>query len=624
MLICVCIVDRVADRALECGEGWMAWVIGANASTITRRIQIPLHFLNVRYGGSFSMKDMADSSIQPGGDPYTGPDTANSGIRGRWPKKMLTVTAVVVMLIILAVTFISDVEDLLSIGLDVVVVASIFSSALMIALWVGWFLVFSRWKWHNRVLASIGVVALPFALASIFRPIHGGDVSIIRFEPIWTSTPEPPSISTDTKPTQVDLSTETPQDFPMFLGSRTDGTVMTDFRIDADQFSSPTQVWKQPIGRGWSGFVTRNGYAVTMEQRDEQECVTCYSISTGQLQWHYQHTARHHDKMNFGHVGPRATPTISGGHVYAVGAVGNFVCLNGSDGTEVWRIDLNELLGIELARETDSDGLAFEYEKNTVLSWGRSGSPLIVKDLVVVPGGGPSGNVSTLLAFDRRTGELRWRGGREMIAYGSPVLATVAGKRQIFLIAETKVMGFDPDTGEVLWSLSRSGESNGGANTSQVMVVSESHVLTSKGYPDGGGQLIRLTNAGGEITPSVEWQSSRVLKTKMTSPVLRNGYSYSLSNGFLECARLSDGARIWKRRGRFGHGQPLLVNDRILLHGESGTLYLINATPDGYQELGSFPTISGVCWNTLCLHGDRLLVRSEIEAACFELPTLSR
>ena len=569
------------------------------------------------------MNDMAESSAQPSTDPYTRPDSTNARVRGGGPRKMLTVTAVVVSLIILAIMFISDVEDLLSIGLDVVIVMSIFGSAILIVLWVGWFLVFSRWKWRNRVMASICVVALPFVLVSIFRPIHGGDVSIIRFEPIWTSRPEPPSIPVDAGQAEVDLRTETLHDFPMFLGSRRDGTVQADFRIDAAQFSTSAQMWKQPIGSGWSGFAARNGYAITMEQRGDQECVACYAIETGRLQWLHQNTARHHDKMNLGHVGPRATPTIFDGYVYAVGAVGNFVCLNGNDGAEVWRTDLNELLGIELAHETDSDGLAFQYEKNTVLSWGRSGSPLIVDDLVVVPGGGPSGNVWTLLAFDRVTGELRWRGGREMIAYGSPVLATVAGRRQILLTAETQVMGFAAETGELLWSRDRSGETNGGANTSQVSVVSESHVLTSKGYPDGGGQLIKLTNEGGQIIPSIVWENSRVLKTKLTSPVLRDGHAYSLSNGFLECARISDGARIWKRRGRFGHGQLLLVNNRILLHSESGTLYLIQATPDGYEELASFSTISGVCWNTLCLYGDRILVRSEIEAACFQLPTLS-
>ncbi|MCP4783184.1 MAG: PQQ-binding-like beta-propeller repeat protein [Fuerstiella sp.] len=571
------------------------------------------------------MNDQTDSSRRANVDPYEHARTAASGDgRGRFPKKMFIFTGVVLLLIILASTFISEVEDVLGIGLDIVNVISILCAAITLVLWVGWFLIFSRWRWWKRLLTSALVASLPFLFVFIFGPVLGGDLTIQRWEPIWTSRLEPLPDSVSRKPVTVDLSTETSDDFSMFLGENRDGTITTDFQFERDRFSSATQMWKHGIGSGWSGFVARNGYAVTMEQRDDQECITCYRIETGQLQWLYRHTARHHDVMNLGHVGPRATPAIFDGRVYAVGAVGNCVCLNGADGSVVWQADLNEILGVELASGTDEDGLGFQYEKNTPLAWGRSGSPLIMGDLVIVPGGGPAGSVSTLLAFDRLTGEIRWRGGREMIAYGSPVLATVAGRPQILLTAESKVMGFEPDTGETLWSFSRPGESNGGANTSQVSVVSESHVLTSNGYPDGGGELIALNNADGEIVATSIWRNTRVLKTKLTSPVLLDGHSYSLSNGFLECARLADGERIWKQRGRFGHGQLLLVNDQILLHSESGTLYLINATPNGYEELGSFSTVNGICWNTLCLYGNRILIRSEIEAACFELPTSDR
>jgi outer membrane protein assembly factor BamB len=181
-------------------------------------------------------------------------------------------------------------------------------------------------------------------------------------------------------------------------------------------------------------------------------------------------------------------------------------------------------------------------------------------------------------------------------------------------------MGIDPSNGNVLWRFDRPGETNGGANTSQLTVVSDSEVLTSKGYPDGGGELIKLTNDGGRIVPESVWRNTLILKTKLMSPLLHNGYSYALSNAFLECTRLADGKRIWKHRGRFGHGQMLLVGDQILLHSELGTLYLLNASQDGYEELGQIPTIDGVCWNTLCLYENRLLVRSHLEAACIELP----
>ncbi len=539
----------------------------------------------------------------------------------RFPSILLGLTFFYIGGVCLAFYFASDLDDRFAVGLDVIMVASLISGLLMLLLWLGWFLFLSRWKWPARILASAALIAVPVLFVKILRPVLGGDVTIQRFEPIWITPPESPAVDAEVQPTIVDLVTETPADFPRFLGPQQDSIVRTDFRIDAARLAEATIMWKQPIGEGWSGFTARNGFAVTMEQREGQECVTCYSIEDGTLQWMHQHAVRHRDAMNLGRIGPRATPTIHDGMVYAIGAVGHFVCLNGADGTVVWEVDLNELLGIKLTEAIDADGQTVTYEGNTRLQWGRSGAALIVDDLVVVPGGGPTdGTVHTLLAFDRQTGELRWQGGDEMIAYGSPTLANVAGVDQILMTTENFAMGFAPQSGEPLWKFPRPGKSDGEANTSQLTVVSANQVLTSKGYPDGGGELIELTSRDGELVPLSRWQNTRALKTKLMSPVIFNGHAYSLSNGFLECTRLSDGERLWKHRGRFGHGQMLLVGEDILLLSESGELLVFHASPSEFKGLGTKQLIDGVCWNTLCLYGNKLLVRSEIEAACVELP----
>lgn len=535
------------------------------------------------------------------------------------PRKMTIFTLCVIGLLGLVFFFLSEIDDAFGQGLDVIMVGTAAIVALLTVAWVIWFAAFSGWAVWERIAYSVIVLALPFSFLALFRPVIGGDANIVGFRPIWAAAPEAPT-STPAN-VAVDLMPESPNDFPRFLGPNQNSTVSIAGAIDTDAFSKTELAWKQPIGLGWSGFVARNGYAVTMEQRDEQECVTCYNITSGELMWLYEHKARHRDEINMGGTGPRSTPTIHNGNVYAVGAVGNFVCLNGTDGSVVWQVDLNKLLELEMVTVIDRDGLEVQYEKDSALAWGRSGSALIVDDMVIIPGGGrSSASRKTLLAFDLATGEQRWSGGDGMIAYGSPTLATIAGIRQILMVAETEAMGFDPATGEVLWRFDRPGETNGGANTSQLTVVSDSEVLTSKGYPDGGGELIRLTNSNGTITPESVWQNKLILKTKLMSPLVYDGHSYALSNAFLECTRLADGERIWKHRGRFGHGQMLLVNDQILLHSELGTLYLLKATPDGYQEFGQIPTIEGVCWNTLCLYGDKLLVRSHLEAACIELP----
>lgn len=558
----------------------------------------------------------ADSAAAPNAENAP---SSKALVKARFPSVMMVITFLYIGAVYLAYYFASELDDQLSLPPDFLTIIVVLCGAIVLLLWVGWIAIRSRWNWKWKIVGSATVVLTPVILVKVLGPVLGGDVTPQRWEPIWMTKPELPESHTES---HVDLKTETPDDFTRFLGPNQNSTVNAGFVIDGARLSESKFLWKQPIGEGWSGFVVRNGFAVTMEQRKGEECVTCYDIADGSLQWMHQHLVRHRDSLNLGRVGPRSTPTIHDGFVYAVGALGHFVCLDGSDGAVIWQTELNELLQIEVATSIDGDGQIVTYEANSKLSWGRSGAPLIVDDLVVIPGGGPrDGPIHTLLACDRLTGELRWKGGDEMIAYGSPTRATVAGVDQILITAETRAMGFNPQTGETLWGFPRPGKSDGEANTSQLTVVGENRVLTSKGYPDGGGEVIALTNSEGKLTADSVWNNTRSLKTKLMSPLIYDGHSYCLSNGFLECVRLKDGERQWKVRGRFGHGQMLLIGSQILLQSESGVLQLFDADPEAFQESGKLDTINGVCWNTLCLYGNKLLVRSEIEAACIELPT---
>jgi outer membrane protein assembly factor BamB len=199
----------------------------------------------------------------------------------------------------------------------------------------------------------------------------------------------------------------------------------------------------------------------------------------------------------------------------------------------------------------------------------------------------------------------------------------VLGESQIVVMAEAQAMGFAPVDGRTLWIYGRSGSTNGDANCSQVTVVSDDKLLMSKGYTKGG-ELVQLSRTDDGFRVDTIWKNKRVLKTKFTNPVIHDGFAYSLSDGFLECTDVLKGQQKWKKRGRFGHGQLLLVGNDLLVQSEHGRLYLVAASPDGYQQLGEIKTIDGICWNTLCLAGDYLLVRSESEMACYQLAFESR
>lgn len=416
----------------------------------------------------------------------------------------------------------------------------------------------------------------------------------------------------------VDLKTETPDDFPQFLGPNRDGNLPnTYFAYDWEK-ETPTLLWKQEIGPGHSGFATRNGFAVTMEQRGDLELTTCYKIATGELMWSYANETRHNSWL--GKVGPRSTPTIHDGKVYSLGANGHLVCLKGANGELIWKKDLHEEFGTSVAEE-----------KNAV-TWGRAASPLVFSDKVVVPAGGPKeGPHVSLVCYNRNTGEELWRAGETQISYASPMLMPylkpgTRGANCIVSVNESNVTAHDTENGDIIWSIDRPGDSSAAASTSQPVLMPGSRLLLTKGYGTGS-QLIHYQ--AGQV--ETIWKNTAALKTKFTNAVYHNAYAFALSDGRLECIEISSGKRVWKSRKSYGHGQILLCGSEILVLAEKGYLALVRAwgtkmgnDANKHVQFTSFQALEGTTWNTIAVHGNKLLVRNSQEAACYEMPIRSK
>ncbi|MEX2176719.1 MAG: PQQ-binding-like beta-propeller repeat protein [Pirellulaceae bacterium] len=459
-------------------------------------------------------------------------------------------------------------------------------------------------------LAGLFVVSIVLAHFQIPMPVRyvGVDGNMVpRFEPGWS--PAADQVVGKLQPVahdaRADLTTTTDDDFPQFLGPNRD-CYLPGPELSGDWAASPPKLlWKRPIGAGWSGFAAVNGFAVTLEQRGDQEWVACYEIATGKPVWGHAIEARHYNPL--GGLGPRSTPTLHGGRVYALGATGVLRCLDGQTGKLLWKDDLRKRYGLSDAAD------------EALVSWGRAASPLIVDALVVVPAGGLEGKAKSLVAFRAETGEVAWQGGNDQIGYASPALATLAGVRQILSVNEATASGHDPKTGEVLWSHPWPGHSNQDACASQPVALAGDRVLLSKGY-GGGAEVISLaTTGGGKLTAKTVWADRLVLETKFTNVTVIDGHIYGLSGGILECVAAESGERRWKK-GRYGHGQILGVGDKILVQDEDGLVALVEANPEKFVELASFPALDGQTWNNLCLYGNKLLVRNATEAACYELP----
>jgi outer membrane protein assembly factor BamB len=488
-----------------------------------------------------------------------------------------------------------------------------FSSFVILAVWFNFRSGFSR---RCKLWTLAGFLAGLAALVVLFRIERlSGELSptfAFRFSAKSDRLLQPPDEATsESEPKEkIDLLATTENDFPQFLGpGRNERVENVKLARPWTEKQIPELIWKNKIGAGWSAFSVVGEHAVTMEQRGDWEMVTCYNVKSGKLEWSHADRARY-EKLEAG-VGPRGTPTIDGRLVFAQGALGHLMCLDGATGKCVWEKNLLKDYNIPLD----------DANHEAIMIWGRSASPLVVGDWVIVPIGGPQGGkLVSLAAFDKRTGAPVWEGGEKQASYCSPALATLAGIEQVLIANEDTLAGHDLKTGRQLWEYPWPGHTNRDPNVSQAVPISPNRVFISKGY-GGGSMLLELAPAdGGKFETRVVWKDRRVMKSKFTNVFVYDGHIYGLSDGVLECIEAATGKSRWKQ-GRYGHGQILGVGDLLLVLSEEGEVVLVEATPErAGNVLGRFQAIDGLTWNNLALSGSYLLVRNAQEAACYKLP----
>ncbi len=454
------------------------------------------------------------------------------------------------------------------------------------------------WRWsmtpEERLLAQVNDEPKPLARAPAAAEIPR--------EPVAAKTGDtpldfgrdksaafPPTHAAKTAPAPVAATTGAI--WPGFRGPARDG-VVRGVRIQTDwSRTPPVQLWRRPIGPGWSSFAVHGDLLYTQEQRGDHEVVACYRVSTGEPVW------RHRDAVRFwesnGGAGPRGTPTVHNGRVYTFGATGIVNALDAANGAVAW------------SRNAATDTGA------TLPGWGFASSPLVVDNVVIVAASG------RLVGYDVASGNPRWvrptRGG----GYSSPHFVTIHGAAHILLLSGGGVTSVAPADGAVLWEHSWLE----GVSILQPAVAVNGDVLIASGDSMGGAGIRRIAVSHGPSGWAVQerW-TSRGLKPYFNDFVLHKGHAFGFDGSILSCINLENGERKWKG-GRYGNGQLVLLSDQdvLLVLSEEGELALVRATSDTFTELARVPAIEGKTWNHPVLVGDVLLVRNGEEMAAFRL-----
>ncbi len=360
------------------------------------------------------------------------------------------------------------------------------------------------------------------------------------------------------------------------------------------------QLWRQPVGGGYAGVSVAEGRVFTMDRQKEPEVerVLCFDASSGKPLWQHTYPVKY-DKLDYGN-GPRAAPTIHGGHVYTVGALGDLRCLDAKTGDVVWKKNyLDDFAG-------------------RLPTWGFAGSPVVYGDwLILQPGGEKDSGV---VAIERLTGKEVWRSLPDEAGYSTPIIIRAHDQDELVCWTPSHIRGLEARTGKLLWSFPY--EITYGVSIAKP--IAHDGMIFVAGYWHGS-KAIRLGDT--PTNAELAWEENKFLRGLMSQPLYRDGHVYLLDKQYgLTCFELQTGKKRWDDanqttpRGR--NPQATLVwlgdTDRAIILNEEGELILTRLNPEGYHEQ-SRTKIIGPTWAHPAFAGTRVFARSDTELVCVSL-----
>ena len=372
-------------------------------------------------------------------------------------------------------------------------------------------------------------------------------------------------------------------DWPCFLGPTGDSKSSERGILTKWPAGGPPLVWQLKLGTGY-GMPTISGGRLYQFDRDgDQARLRCVDRRSDRPVWQFTYDTDFEDLYGYDN-GPRCSPVVDDGRVYLFGAEGMLHCLEAATGKLIWKIDT--------------------AEKFCVIQnfFGVGSTPVVEGDLLIAQiGGSPPesknvapgrldavvGNGTGIVAFDKRTGEVKYAITDELAGYAGPKLATIDGRRWCFVFARSGLVGFDPTNGKVDFQFPWRATILESVNASNPVVVGN-EVLISETY--GPGAALLRVKAG--TPPAVVWSDEerrrdKALQTHWNTPVYHEGYVYASSgrhteNAELRCVKFETGEVMWSEPN-LTRASLLYVDGHFACLSEDGMLRLIRANPKKYD-----------------------------------------
>lgn len=404
-------------------------------------------------------------------------------------------------------------------------------------------------------------------------------------------------------------------DWPGFLGPQGTGVSPETGIIAPWPKDGLRIVWQKRVGTGYGMPSISRGRLFQFDRYGDKARLSCLKSETGDQLWQFEYPTSYEDYFGYNN-GPRCCPVVDGDRVYIYGAEGMLHCVRATDGKLLWKIDTKAKFGV------------------VQNFFGVASAPVIEGNLLIVQvGGSPPGNGeaptldqknngTAIVAFDKFTGEIKYKTGDELASYAVPVMATIDGRRWCFMFARGGLLGFEPATGKLDFHFPWRAKTLECVNGANPVVVGD-RVFISETYGPGSA-LLKVKPGHCELLWSDEDKRKKSMQCHWSTPIYKDGYLYGCSgrhddNSELRCIELATGKVMWSVPD-LSRTSLLMVDNHFLCLGENGLLRLLKVNPQKYEEVSVWNhQIAPPSWAAPIVSHGLLYLRGKNGLVCLEL-----
>jgi prepilin-type processing-associated H-X9-DG protein len=397
-------------------------------------------------------------------------------------------------------------------------------------------------------------------------------------------------------------------DWPRFRGPNGDGKCTEIGLLKEWPEDGPDLLWKMKgLGKGYSSIAIVAGTLFTMgdlnRDGERSQYVSAFDLKERKQLWETKVGPPHGD-------GSRCTPTVDEGRAYAIGTSGDLVCVNTSTGDVIWKKNFGK-----------------DFGGRMMSGWRYSESPLVDGDRLVCT---PGGKDATIVALNKKTGDLMWQcgipdiGGRgkDGAGYASIVVSEACGIRQYVQILGRGAVGVRAKDGKFLWGYNRI--ANRTANIPNVVVRGDYAFVTTS-YKTGSALLKLVPDGGGVKAEEIYFLGPDKFENHHGGVVLVGDHIYGgdgQNNGTAVCLELLTGKIAWKEKGPAGRSAAILYADgHVIFRYDQGPVFLIEAKPGAFRIKGKLvpEKAGGPAWPHPVIHDGKLYLRHRDLLLCYDL-----